>query len=138
VPGGSAKIREFEHGPRLCRSTTGFSEEQYEATRQRWVAAACQQLKERGLGHCVNATEAKEPFTFQRWMLGGNMFNDNWIREHPLVADGLCGGYRWTVAFRCSTRRAGEQQQRLKGAADSQRLKNCVVALVSGGAGSVC
>ena len=85
--GGSAKIREFEHGPRLCRSTTGFSEEQYEATRQRRIAAACQQLKERGVGSPRERYEANEPFTFQRWTLGGNMFNGDYIREHPLVAD---------------------------------------------------
>ena len=85
--GGGEKIREFEHGPRLCRSTTGFSEEQYETTRQRWVAAACQQLKERGVGSPRERYEAKEPFTFKRWMLGGDMFNNDYIREHPLVAD---------------------------------------------------
>jgi hypothetical protein len=31
----SNKISEFEHDPRLCRSMTGFSEEEYEATRER-------------------------------------------------------------------------------------------------------
>ena len=83
----SNKISEFEHDPRLCRSMTGFSEEEYEVTRERWVAAACQQLKERGVGTPSECYEAREPFTFQRWILGGNMFGDGHIREHPLVAD---------------------------------------------------
>jgi hypothetical protein len=66
---------------------TGFSEEEYEATRERWVAAACQQLKERGVSTPLGCYEAREPCTFQRWILGGNMFGDGHIREHPLVAD---------------------------------------------------
>jgi len=86
----SNKISEFEHDPRLCRSMTGFSEEEYEATRERWVAAACQQLKERGVGTPRECYEAREPFTFPRWILGGNMFGDGHIREHRWWPTGGC------------------------------------------------
>ena len=65
----------------------GFLRGAIEATRQRRIAAACQQLKERGVGSPRERYEANEPFTFQRWTLGGNMFNGDYIREHPLVAD---------------------------------------------------
>jgi hypothetical protein len=54
---------------------------------ERWVAAACQQLKGRGVGTPRECYEAREPCTFQRLILGGNMFGDGHIREHPLVAD---------------------------------------------------
>jgi hypothetical protein len=81
------KIREFEHDPRLCASITGQSAEELAATRLRWVAAALAQLKERGIPSPRERFAAGEPFVFARWMLGGNMWNDDFIREHPLVSD---------------------------------------------------
>jgi hypothetical protein len=65
----SNKIGEFEHDPRLGRSMSGFSEEEYEATRERWVAAACQQLKERSVGTPRECYEAREhPLVADRWL----------------------------------------------------------------------
>jgi hypothetical protein len=64
------RIDEFEHDPRLCVSITGDTAEQLEATRQRWLATALAQLKERGILTPRECFAVGESVVFARWMLG--------------------------------------------------------------------
>jgi hypothetical protein len=64
------KCHEFEHDSRRRRSMTVSSDEEYEATPERWVAAVVPELKERRVDNRVNATRPGEPFTFQAMDIG--------------------------------------------------------------------
>ena len=91
------RIDEFENDPRLCPSITGASTAQTEATRQRWLAAKLAQLAGDGIPSPRERFAAGEPVVFARWLLGqGETWNDDWIAEHPLVAD---RSIRWLQVY---------------------------------------
>lgn len=79
------EIRDFERDPRLCPTLTGFNAAQTEKVRRRCVAAETKALRQIGVGTPRECWEAKQPFVFPRWLLGGNTWGADYIRDHPLV-----------------------------------------------------